>query len=276
MKYILNELGALKKALEGKRVYLFLDYDGTLAPIAEKPAKASLSRKTVSVLEALAKNRDFQVAVISGRALKDIKERLGLRNIFYSGNHGLEIQGPGLRFRVPVTLRYKKILEQIKNDLRLNLSRIPGVLLEDKGLSLSLHFRRVSVANTPAVKTAFHETVKLYIARHQVKVREGKRVLEVLPPLEWDKGKAVLWLLGKARRQLLKKQNGIVPVYIGDDLTDEDAFKALGSRGVTVFAGGVRRSRARYYVKGPVEVTRLLGRLAVLQRGRDHGSITKG
>jgi trehalose-phosphatase len=275
MKYALKELDALKKALEGKRVYLFLDYDGTLAPIAAKPALAAVPRKTMNVLEELAKNRNFQVAVISGRSLKDIKERLGLRNIIYSGNHGLEAQGPDLRFSAPVTLRYKKILGRIKNDLRLNLSRIPGVLLEDKGLSLSLHFRQAAGGDIPAVKAAFHETVKLYKERNKVKLREGKRVLEVLPPVEWDKGKVVLLLLRTARRQLLKKQDGIVPVYIGDDRTDEDAFKALGPRGVTIFVGRPKRSRARYYVKGPAEAAKLLDRLAALQRGKDHGSIPK-
>lgn len=273
MKYVFKQWDTFKKALGGKRVYLFLDYDGTLAPIVEKPSQATVPQKTMRLLEALAGNSNFKVAVISGRAVADVKERLGLPNIIYSGNHGLEIQGPRLRFTSPVTLRYKKILGQIKNALCRKLSRIPGVFVEDKGLSLSLHFRQVKSENISLVKTAFHEVVILYYVRNKIKIREGKKVLEVRPPFEWNKGKVVLWLL--ARDKLFKEQDDIVPVYIGDDQTDEDAFQALLPRGLTIFVGEPKQSCARYYVKDPVEVTKLLGELAVLQRGEDHGSIAK-
>ncbi len=273
MKYVFKQRDTFKKALGGKRVYLFLDYDGTLAPIVEKPSQATVPRKTMRLLEALAENQNFKIAVISGRAVEDVKKRLGLPNIIYSGNHGLEIWGPRLRFTSPVTLRYKKILEQIKNALCLKLSSIPGVFVEDKGLSLSLHFRQADRKDVSAVKTIFHETVILHYVRNKIKIREGKEVLEIRPPFEWNKGKVVLWLL--ARHKFYKKQDDIVPVYIGDDETDEDAFQALGSRGLTIFVGEPKQSCARYYVKDPVEVTRLLEELAVLQRGEDHGSIAK-
>lgn len=252
MKYLFDHYKKLKERLTDKNIMLFLDYDGTLTPIVETPGRAVLCDETRGLLNKMSNSRKLKLAFISGRSLADIKNRVGLRNVIYSGNHGLEIEGPKIKFKSPVSPRYKVILGQIKMDLSKKFSKIRGVILEDKGLSLSIHYRQVDKKRIPQIKTIFHETVILYLVRNKIKIKSGKMVLEVRPPTGWDKGKVVLWLLA---RQIFSAQKGMVfPIYIGDDASDEDAFKALKNRGLTIFVGKPKESYAQYYLKNPKEV----------------------
>ena len=136
------------------------------------------------------------------------------------------------------------------------ISYIRGAFVEDKGLSLSLHYRLVDKKQVPQIKTIFHEAVILYLVRNKIKIKPGKMVLEVRPPAEWDKGKVVLWLL--ARRNFISGEKNVLPVYIGDDITDEDAFRALKRKGLTVFVGEPGDSKADYYLKNTEEVVKFL------------------
>jgi len=259
MKNLFLSWRAVKKELSGRRIMLFLDYDGTLAPIAGTPEKARIPPEVKKILNKLAKNPKYKLAVISGRAVENIKNIIGLKEIIYSGNHGLEIEGPKIKFKPLVSPGYKMILGRIKNDLEQKISSIRGAFVEDKGLSLSLHYRLADKRLIPRIKTIFHETVILYLIRNKIKIKAGKMVLEVRPPIEWDKGKVVLWLLARWRFKLGGKD--IVPVYIGDDLTDEDAFRALKNKGITIFVGRPKESCAAYYLKNTAEVKEFLQRL---------------
>ena len=258
MIYFFKKWDKLKKKLKKKFLFIFLDFDGTLAPITKTPVKADMPEETRKMLKGLSKKSFCKIAVISGRALEDIKNKFtGLSNIIYSGNHGLEIEGPKIKFSPLLSSGYKAALKTIKNTLQNKLLSIKGILLEDKGFSLSLHYRLVDNKQVTLVKTIFHETVIKYVGGGRVKVKAGKKVLEVRPALEWDKGKVVLWLL--ARQKFAKDGSKILPIYIGDDLTDEDAFKALRRIGITVFVGRpVKSSNAKYYLKNTGEVTKLL------------------
>jgi trehalose 6-phosphate phosphatase len=259
MKNLFRHWDNLQKELSGKYIMLFLDYDGTLTPIVDRPEKASIAKEVKDLLGKLSKSPRCKLAIISGRALKDIKNIIGLKEIIYSGNHGLEIEGPKIKFEPLVSPGYKMILEHIKNDLRQKISSIRGAFVEDKGLSLSLHYRLVDKKQIPQIKTIFHEITILYLVRNKIKIKAGKMVLEVRPPAEWDKGKVVLWLL---TRQVFATQKGrILPIYIGDDATDEDAFKALKNRGLTVFVGEPKQSYAKYYLKNTKEVIDFLRRI---------------
>jgi trehalose-phosphatase len=259
MKYLFNEWDAVKDRIKGRYLFVFLDFDGTLVPIALTPDKAILPQKVKGLLKSLADNPRLKLAIISGRAIEDLKDKIGLKNVIYSGNHGLEIEGPKISFKPVVSSRYRIIIERIKNDLGKMISSIPGAFIEDKGLSLSLHYRLVDKNQIPLLKTAFHEAVILFLVRDKIRIKPGKMVLEVRPPVEWDKGKVVLWLLG---RQIfaLKKEN-ILPIYIGDDVTDEDAFKALRNKGLTIFVGERKDSRAKYYLNDQTEVAEFLKRI---------------
>ena len=264
MEHLFFQLNKLKDSLKAKFIFLFLDYDGTLTPIVESPDKAVIPGKTREILRGLSKNPDCRVAIISGRALKDIKNKIGLEGIIYAGNHGLEIDGPKIKFKASISSGYMTILKKIKTILKKKLSKIKGVIIEDKGLTLSVHYRLVDTKDAWLVKTIFHETLVHYIVSNKIKIRPGKKVLEIRPSLEWDKGKIVLWLL--ARLKFVLGKEPCVPIYVGDDITDEDAFKALKNAGLTVFVGDSGNSHAKYYLKNTQEVIEFLEQILKIKR----------
>lgn len=263
MQCLFRDQDSLKDKLRNKFLLIFLDYDGTLAPIVKAPNKASLSWKTKLLLRELSQNPQCRIAIISGRALRDLQEKVGLKNIIYVGNHGLEIDGPRLKFSSPVSLTYKQALERIKEELKKRTSLIKGVLIEDKGLSSSLHFRLVHANKRALVKAIFHEVVLSDKIKGIIKTRPGKMVLEVRPMVNWDKGKVAVWLL--ARQQFASAGKQVLPIYIGDDLADEDAFRVLKNKGITVFVGQAKSSYAQYYLRNINEVVKFLRIISKLQ-----------
>lgn len=252
----------MQKRLSKKHILLLLDYDGTLTPIVETPGKALLPKRTKDLLYLLSRKNDCTVAIISGRALKNLKDLVSLKNIIYSGNHGFELEGPQIKFKRTISAEYRAIIKQIKAALTKKLSSILGVVIEDKGFSLSLHYRLVNTKTIPIVKKIFKESVNSFISQDKIRISSGKMVLEVGPPDEWDKGKVALWILSKLKGIHGKKP--VIPIYVGDDLTDEDAFKALSHKGLTVFVGYPKHSYARYYLKNPEEVTSFLQQIRAL------------
>lgn len=258
MKYLFSYWGRIRKTLKDKFVYLFLDYDGTLSPIAETPDKAVIPDRTKDILFELAETPNCKVAVISGRALKDISRRVGIKNIVYAGNHGLEIKGPNINFKDPVSSAQVKTIKEVKAKLKEGLSPIKGVLIEDKGLSLSVHYRLADKENMPAIMAKFYTIIFPYEFANNIQVRSGKMVLEIRPPVSWDKGTAVLWLLGKRPFEIRGKRVKVIPIYIGDDATDEDAFKSLKDKGITVSVGKSYRGGADFYLKDTEEMPRFL------------------
>ena len=259
MKHLFLQLNKLKDFLKDKFIFLFLDYDGTLVPIVQNPDNAIMPQKIKTILRCLSKSPNLRIAIISGRALKDIKNKIGMEGIIYAGNHGLEIEDPKIKFKAPVPVRYKAALKKIRTILKKKLSKIKGVIMEDKVLTLSVHYRLVDAKDIWLVKTIFHETLAYYIVSNKIKIRHGKKELEIRPPLEWDKGKVVLWLL--ARLKFILGEEPCIPVYIGDDITDEDAFRALKDRGLTVFVGDSGKTHAEYYLKNTQEVIGFLGQI---------------
>jgi trehalose 6-phosphate phosphatase len=254
MRYLLRDLDKIKKQLNNKLLFLFLDYDGTVTPIRKKPALGRISKRAKNLLAELAKSSHCKLAIISGRALKDVRKMVGLKNIIYGGNHGLELEGPRIRFKSPVSQRHKAVLKQILRRLVEKLRPVKGVLIENKGLSLSVHYRLVRHQNRALVKRIFREITWGYVERNEVRVKPGKMVLEAYPPVDWDKGKAVQWLL----RNASPPKTGVTHIYIGDDVTDEDAFKLLKNSGLGIFVGRPGKSSAQYYVKNTGEVMKFL------------------
>jgi trehalose 6-phosphate phosphatase len=256
MTYFFAELAVLKHLIENRHVCLFLDYDGTLTPIVQKPEYAVLPAETRGLLKTLSKNDRCDLTVISGRALTDIKKKVGLKNITYIGNHGMEIEGPDLNSRFPLPPGYKNDLKQLYAILHQSLLGIDGVIIEDKGCSLSIHYRLVDPKIFPLMKRNFEEAVSTYVQKKRITVRDGKMVFEVRSPLDWDKGKAVLWLLEK--KCTSRQTETTLPIYIGDDLTDEDAFAALKDKGLTIVVGQPEKSCAQYFLNDMAEVAEFL------------------
>jgi trehalose-phosphatase len=259
MDYLFKHWERMKKNLQGKGVFLFLDFDGTLAPIVGSPHKARISTKAKRLIQAISLKSNFKVAIISGRALADIKNKVGIEGLIYSGNHGLEVDGPQVKYAPLIPVKYKDTLKKIKSELESKLLGIKGALMEDKGISLALHYRQVNKDKINFVKTIFREVTIIPSVANKIKTRDGKKVLEVCLPTEWDKGKIVLWLL--SRQKFMDHGRDVVPMYIGDDKTDEDAFEVLRKGGITVLVGRRKPSLAEFYIKGPQEVEEFLEKL---------------
>jgi trehalose-phosphatase len=256
MEYLFSQREKLQDILRNKFILLFLDYDGTLAPIAESPVLATLSNENKDLLKKISEEPDCGLAIISGRSLNDIKDTVGLKGIIYAGNHGLEIDGPNIKFENQISSRLKSIIKNIYEEMVGKFSKIKGVLVENKGLTISVHYRLVAEKDIQEFRSIFTEITDPHVVRDKIRIDSGKKVYEVKPPVKWDKGKVVLWFL--ARQQFTSGEKNVLPVYIGDDLTDEDAFKALKKKGLTIFVGEPGNSEADYYLKNTEEVTKFL------------------
>lgn len=260
MTYLFNNwVDFLFRLKNSRHIFLFLDYDGTLSPIASTPEEAHLPRRTKKLLKGLVKNPRFTLAVISGRSLKDIKRMVGLKGIIYAGNHGLEIAQVSGKIFDRTSILKKSPLKTICLALGADLKHIKGVRVEDKGCTLSVHFRLVKPGERVSVKKIFGRIVKPYVFSKTIKLSSGKMVLEVRPAIRWDKGKAVL--------HLLRKKKDALPLYIGDDVTDIDAFRAIKDRGISIFVGTPKKGICSdYFLKNPKEVERFLKKLGSYQR----------
>jgi len=260
-KYLFSEWDRIKKSIEQDFIYLFLDYDGTLAPIVRDPAKAFMPKRTGRVLSGLCRMPGIKIAVVSGRALGEVARFVGLREITYVGNHGFEIRSPAFRFDKPVPGGYKKALERIKNEINKRFSGIEGVGIDDKKISLSIHYRCAAKKDVLRIKSALRDMLNEPVLKGMVRKRNAKMAVEVVPPMDWNKGKAVLWLLARERSRETTKRRKVVPVYIGDDATDEDAFRAIGRKGITVLVGKNKKTASRYFLKNTNEVIEFMRRI---------------
>lgn len=266
MKYLFDNKETIRRFLTGRFVYLFLDYDGTLTPIVESPGRAALSEEARGLLDELSKSPKLKLAIVSGRSLKELQKIVHLNDIIYVGNHGFEIKGPKFRFEGPISTGFKAALKKIKEDLDRRLSAVKGVFIEDKGLTLSVHYRLVNTKDELLVKNIFYESIQPYLISKKARLTYGKKVFEVRPVAKWDKGKAVIWLLARERFRL--KGNLALPVYIGDDLTDESAFNALKKKGLTISVGKAMLLTATYYLNNTSEVIRFLKLILVIQKDK--------
>jgi len=244
----------ISRQLSEDSTALFLDYDGTLTPIVSRPEDAVLSDAMRHVLKDLSER--FLVAVISGRDLTDVKQKVGIDTIFYAGSHGFDIAGPkGRHIEAQQGTSFLPVLDETQKDLEERLENISGAMVERKKFSVAVHYRNVAEERASDVS----QIVDRVHARHpRLRKSSGKKVYELQPDINWNKGKALLWLLGK----LGLDRPDVISLYIGDDVTDEDAFKALADRGIgIVVQEAPRPTAAQYRLKDPDEVYRFLRRL---------------
>ncbi len=248
----------------GKRPVVFLDYDGTLTPIVDRPEDAKLADSVRQTLKELA--RHCTVAVISGRDLPDVQKLIDLKDIYYAGSHGFDIAGPaGKRLEHQLGKEFLPVLNQAEKELKsLIEDKIPGSQIERKKFSIAVHYRRVDEGKAGEVEQAVDQV----LAEHgELRKATGKKIFEVQPDIDWHKGKALLWLLNK----LELDQPGVLPLYVGDDVTDEDAFEVLEDKGLgLVVQEGDKPTRAKYRLHNPAEVEQFLQNLiAVCKESAD-------
>ncbi|HEY0673213.1 MAG TPA: trehalose-phosphatase [Longimicrobiales bacterium] len=235
-----------------------LDFDGTIAPIVPHPNDAQLLPHARPILEGLARRADTEIALISGRGLKDLVARVGIANLYYAGNHGLEIHGPDLDDTVPGALALQVKVQRCRAALEAAVADIPGAHVEDKQLSLSVHYRMV---DDPGDQRRVEQTVRRVFERHPdgLRLTTGKRVLEVRPDIDWHKGKALLYIIDEIASV---RGPEMLPLFVGDDKTDEDGFAALPAGGAGVLVGDPdAHTAAGCYVRSPHEAVEMLERL---------------
>lgn len=234
-------------------VFLFSDFDGTLAPIVPEPALAQMRPELRALLVDLSSRPGVRVSIVSGRALADLRLRVGLKNLIYSGNHGLEIDGPGIAFVHPSSVETRPRMKAFSETLSRRLTQIDGVWVENKGLTLAVHFRLARAGSHQEIGTIVEATVEQ--APHRFRVTPGLKVLDIRPDVNWHKGDAVAWIR--------KAYDGLdaMPIYLGDDTTDEEAFASLPGA-ITVRVGPHGKSAASYHLADPGEVEAFLAWLA--------------
>ncbi|HEY4651088.1 MAG TPA: trehalose-phosphatase [Pontibacter sp.] len=249
-----SALDALPALLQGKKPAVFLDYDGCLTPIVPKPEQAVLSEEMKATLQQLAQH--CFVAIVSGRDRANVQQLVQLKELYFAGSHGFDIMGPDGRHTEPGGARQVlPALDAAEHELTRELQTIAGVLVERKRYAIAVHYRNVPQALEAQVKA----TTETILARHpQLKQGAGKKIIELKPNLDWHKGKAVLWLL----EEMHLNNAEVIPVYIGDDITDEDAFAALQGRGIGILVGEHdEQTAATYRLENVAEVQQFLSRI---------------
>jgi trehalose 6-phosphate phosphatase len=242
-------LDELRERIEtAERIVVALDFDGTLAPICDNPGDAVVPAESLAVLRTLTEAPGLTLAILSGRSLADLKSRIQLR-AFYAGNHGLEVEGPGLSYLHEAGGQLREAIDQSCWDLKAAFHAVPGVVVEPKGLTATLHHRQAP----ESLSLWIEETTRIVLSpyRSMLTVEPALKAWEIRPRVDWDKGAAL--------ELLLKHLGTIEPLLVcaGDDIGDEGMFDCLPNA-VSIQVGGRLPTRARYAVDKPAELVAVL------------------
>ncbi|WP_407686624.1 trehalose-phosphatase [Mycobacterium sp. HUMS_1102779] len=237
---------------------VFYDFDGTLSDIVDDPDAARPVAGATAALQKLA--AQCPVAVLSGRDLADVTRRLGVPGIWYAGSHGFELTAPdGTHHQNDAAAAAIPVLERAAGELRERLGSIPGVVVEHKRFGVAVHYRNAARDRVGEVTAAVRAA-----GRHSaLRVTTGREVIELRPDIDWDKGKTLRWVLEHLHRA---GPDALTPIYLGDDITDEDAFDAVRDGGVPILVrhdeDGDRATAALFGLDNPAQVSEFTERLA--------------
>ncbi|KAG9451545.1 hypothetical protein H6P81_011510 [Aristolochia fimbriata] len=260
----------IMNASQGKQIVMFLDYDGTLSPIVEDPDRAFMSEAMRKAVRDVA--RYFPTAIVSGRCRDKVYSFVQLAELYYAGSHGMDIKGPA---KGPKYKKAKKsvlfqpaseflpMIDEVYKALVEKTKSIPGAKVENNKFCVSVHFRCVDEKRWSGLAEQVRSVLKEY---PKLRLSQGRKVLEIRPTIKWDKGKALEFLLESLG---FANCNDVLPVYIGDDRTDEDAFKVLRQRGQgfgILVSKNPKDTNASYSLQEPAEVMDFLHRLVEWKR----------
>ena len=251
----ISSFDSILQRVKNEKPFLFLDYDGTLSPIVSNPAEAVLSAKTKDVIMQIAGR--IPVAVVSGRDRADVEARVGLQNLIYAGSHGFDIVGLDyeleLQYEAGVTAL--PVLDEVEKKLRLQLKEISGVRVDRKKYAIAVHYRNIAEEHVELVKNIVFDELR---QENKLKASGGKKIIEIKPAVDWHKGRAVNWIL----EALNASYGAFVPVFLGDDITDEDALQVVENSGIgIVVEDHGERTYASYSLSNTEEVHLFLEKL---------------
>lgn len=257
----LDAFEEIEARIDGLTPVLCLDFDGTLSPIVDDPASAELLAGMAPVVVRLAEL--VPILVLSGRDADDVARRMGIEGILYAGSHGFDVRGAdGHHEPNAEAVAYLPHLDALEARLRAETADIAGTVVDRKRFGVAVHDRRVAEEDFDRLWEIVNEAGRAF---PMLRPMRGKRVTEFLPEIDWNKGRALLWLLGRAGY----RADLALPICMGDDVTDEDALRAVRGRGIGIVVGtGARASAATYAVRDPDEVRAFLARLAAFLEGR--------
>lgn len=240
----------VSRRAQGKHLIILLDFDGTLCDFAPDPQAVLLPVGLRDVLINLQKRAT--VGIVSGRRLHDIRARVGIDSAVFAGLHGLEIEGLGERFLHPDVEKARAAVAEVSKGLHAIAASLPGAFVEEKGASVALHYRQTDLPGQRAALESFGTLAAPLIARGLLRLMRGSYVLELLPNIDWNKGHAVQWIMDRVEHQ----KGPVFVVYIGDDVTDQDALKVVQGEGLAIAASD--RVTADVHIDGPPAVERFL------------------
>lgn len=253
-----HALDAIARERRDRLLLLLFDFDGTLAELQRDPAGVYLRPSRRHLLERLARRPMVHIGIVSGRRVADVRARTSLAvPAYYAGLHGLEIEGEGMTFSHPQLEECAGLLQVLARSLTALTSDLPGTLVENKDVSIALHVRGAAPDVRQEAQRRFFRLATPQLESGVLRLMRGSSVFELLPNIAWNKGHAVLRIREDAERQ---RETKALPVYFGDDLTDEDAFRAIRDDGLSVIVGA-RPSEARFRLKNPAAVERLLKKI---------------
>lgn len=247
--------------LKKKKPAIFLDYDGTLTPIVQRPEDAVISDEMKETLRKLAKI--FTVAIVTGRDKEDVENLVGLDELIYAGSHGYIISGPGgLSMEHPDSKKIIPKLDKIEKEVEDALKdKTEGTLVDRKRYAIGIHYRNARPEDEKVVYTLVDEMLEKHPGHKKGK---GKKIVEIKPDIDWHKGKAVGWIMDALA---LSGKDDSIPMFIGDDITDEDAFEELKDKGIGVLVGGHgQKTAAEYALKNVFQVREFFKRLISLYK----------
>jgi alpha,alpha-trehalase len=254
LMYVEAAVAEVRKRRSGRHLLLLFDFDGTLAPFDPDPGAVYLPSEVARLLGSLASKADTTVGIISGRRLPDLRQRLTVAGeVYLAGFHGLEIQSPDETFVHPGAAAATSTMQAIAEAMRPHLGELPGVFIEDKVFSIALHYREAAPAVRVVAISRFMDAARDDVASGHLRLLPGACVLELLPGAAWHKGSALQWI----RERIERLHGPTFTVYVGDDVTDEDAFRAVGPDGLAISASE-RAAGAEFSIDGPAAVRRLL------------------
>lgn len=246
----------LNRISKSKKILFFLDYDGTLVHFKNNPNDVKIPKKVKKILQQYTDKKKYELIIITGRILKDIKEKIKIKDIHLVALHGLHIQfNNGTEKIIQRAKHIQKQLSKIKKEANTLFAEEPNIQIEDKKYTLAFHYRLLSKKKISSAKNQFIQLIQKYNQNDSIQIMKGDKVIEARPT-DWNKGNAVALFIQKENQN----DSSLLPIYIGDDTTDEDAFLYLKQNGLTIYVknSSPLQTNAQYWLKNPNEVYKFL------------------